>query len=154
VRQFEEQKEGLSTLVQSKYEQLTSKSQEPDLRTAKEFLLESIESFPSGVYIIFDGFDECKEDGRRALVDCLRSFVPRDKRFRFFVASRPNGSVDLLASRFGDEARRIEISSGQRDVTRDLKEYVETRLLDMEEELEDGETVFISERIIAKAQGL
>jgi hypothetical protein len=154
VRQFEEQKEGLLTSVQSKYDKLTSKSQKPDLQTAKEFLLESVESFPSGAYIVLDGFDECKEDGRRALVDCLHSFISRDKRFRFFVASRPNGSVDLLASRFRDQARRIEISAGQGDVTGDLKEYVETRLLDMEEELETGERVFISERIIEKAQGL
>jgi hypothetical protein len=155
VRQFEEQKEGLSTSVRSKYDKLPSKSQlKPDLQTAKEFLLDSVESFPSGAYIILDGFDECKEDGRRALVDCLRSFNSRDKRFRFFIASRPNSSVDLLASKFGDQARRIEISAGQGDVNGDLKQYVESKLLDVEEELEDGERLFIAEQIIAKAQGL
>jgi len=154
VRQFEEQKEGLSTSVRRKYDKLLSKSEKPDLQTAKELLLDSVESFTSGVYIILDGFDECKEDGKKALVDCLRSFIPRHKRFRFFIATRPNSSVDLLAVKFADQARCIKVAAGQEEITRDLKRYVDNKLSEAEEDLDEGESLFISEQIIRKAQGL
>ena len=153
VRQFEKQREGLSASVQSKYDKL-SQSQKPDLQTAKECLMDSVEYFTSGLYIILDGFDECKEDGRKALVDCFRSFIPQDKPIRFFIATRPNRSVDFLASKFGDQARRIDVGAGQDEVTRDLKQYVDNKLSEAEGDLDHGESLFISEQIMAKAQGL
>jgi len=153
VRQFEQQKEGLSTAVQSKYDKLLSKSQKPDLQVAREFLLESVEFFVSGAYIILDGFDECKEDGRTSLVDCLRSFIPRDKRIRFFITTRPNGSVDVLASNFADQARYIEVGAGREEIIQDLKQYVRNKLSEAKGEVDAEEASFISEHITAKAQG-
>jgi len=116
--------------------------------------MDSVEYFTSGVYIILDGFDECKEDSRKVLVDCFRSFIPRDKPIRFFIATRPNRSVDFLVSKFADQARSIEVGAGQDDVTRDLKQYVDNKLSEAEGDLDEGESLFISEQIIAKAQGL
>lgn len=156
MRQFEEQKERLSASVQREYDRFPSTSQKarPDLQTVKGFLSDSVEYFGAGAYIILDGFDECKEDGRKALVECLRSFIPLDKRFRFYIATRPNSSVDFLASKFAEQAQHIEVSAGQGEITRDLKQYVDNKLSDAEENLEDGESLLISEQIIAKAQGL
>jgi hypothetical protein len=99
-----------------------------------------------------DAFDECSEDGRRALVDFLCSLQSPENRFRFFIATRPNSNIDSLASAFADEARSIEVTSGNGEQTRDLKHFVDNKLL--HEYLTAPEKCFISEGNIEKTQGL
>jgi hypothetical protein len=152
VRQFEEQKEGLSTSVQSTYDKLPSKSQKPDLQALKSFLSESIEYFTAVTYIILDAFDECNEDGRKALVDIVRSLIPRHNRLRFFIATRPNSWMDFLTSRCSDEARLISIIAGKGAQTQDLKNFIDNKL--SRELLCEEERALISQGVVDKAQGL
>jgi len=157
VGQLEEQKEGLCPSIQSAYEKLPSKSQRPDFQSLKSFLSDSAEYFSAGTYIILDAFDECSENGRKALVELLDSFNRLDtsthpNRFRFFIASRPNSSIDSLASMFEDQVRIIELIAGKGEQTQDLKDFVDDTL--SREKLSDQEKSFILTGIIQKAQGL
>jgi len=138
--------------IQTVYDKHASKSPKPDFHTLKSFLSESTAYFKSGVYILLDAFDECKEDGRRALIDAIRSFISRDNRLRFFIATRPNSSIDFLTSSFADQTRRTEIIAGKGAQTQDLEQFVNDRL--SKEPLGDEEINFISQHIIEKADGL
>ena len=151
VRQFEEQKEGLTASIRSAYDQLPLKSQKPDFQALEAFLSNSIESFSSGIYIILDGFDECKEDSRKALIDSLCLLIPRDNRFRFFLATRPNSIVETLTSSFVNLARSIEVTTKKVEQTRDLKQFIDAKL--SREYLEDEERLFISDGVFGKAEG-
>ena len=134
------------------YDKHASKSPKPDFHTLKSFLSESPAYFKSGPYIILDAFDECNEDGRKALIDAIRSFISRDDRLQFFIATWPNSSIDFLASSFADRIRRIEIIAGKGAQTQDLEQFVNDRLV--KEPLGDEERNFIFKHIIEKADGL
>ena len=151
VRQFEKQKQGLTTSIQSFYDKLPLKTERPDLEQLTSFLLDSAKSFSSAIYIIVDGFDECKEDGRKAVVDCLCSLKTANNRFRFLVATRPNNNVQTLASSFSDLARIIEVTTEKFEQTRDLKQFINGKLSG--EDLEDEERSFLSKGILEKAAG-
>jgi len=154
VGQLEEQKQGLCPSIQSAYEKLRSKSQRPDFQSLKSFLSDSAEYFSAGTYIVLDAFDECSENGRKALVELLGSFNRLDhhNRFRFFIATRPNSSIDSLASMFEDRVRIIELIAGKGEQTQDLKHFVDDTL--SREKFTDQEKSFISMGIVQKAQGL
>ena len=138
--------------IRTVYDKHASKSPKPDFHTLKSFLSESTAYFKSGTYIILDAFDECNEDGRKSLIDAIRSFISRDNRLQFFIATWPNSSIDFLASSFTDRTRRIEIIAGKGAQTQDLEQFVNDRL--SREPLGDEERGFISQRIIEKANGL
>jgi len=152
VRQFEEQKVGLSSSIQNTYDNLVSKSQKPDLQSVKSFLSDSVESFSSVIYIILDAFDECNEDGRKVFVDAIRSFLPRHNRLRFFIATRPNSWMDFLTSSCADQAQLIHVIAGKGTQTEDLTLFIDDKL--SRELLREEERVFISQGIIDKAKGL
>jgi hypothetical protein len=150
VRQFEEQKEGLSPFIQSVYGRLPSKFEKPDSQALKTFLSDSVKPFNSGIYIILDGFDECKEDGRKTLINSLCSFSSGDNRFRFFIATRPNSDVETLASSIVDFAQ-IEVTTEKVEQTRDIKQFINGKL--SEKKLKAGEGLILSKGIFGKAQG-
>ena len=125
VGQLEEQKEGLCPSVQTAYDKLPSKSLKPDFLSLKNFLSETAKHFISGTYIVLDAFDECSEDGRKGLIDLLVSFNRSDNRFRVFIATRPNSSIDSLASAFTNQAQIIELIAGTGKQTEDLKHFID-----------------------------
>jgi len=73
--------------IQTVYDKPASKSQKLDFHTLKSFLSESTAYFNLGVYIILDTFDECNEDGRKALIDSVHSSISKDNYLRFFIAT-------------------------------------------------------------------
>jgi len=150
VRQFEEQKGGLCTSVQSAYDK--GKFQKPDFQSLKSFLIDSVQQFKKCTYIVLDAFDECHEDGRKALVEYIRSCLPGNSLLRFFITSRPNTDVDFLASSFVDQVRLIDVIAGKGAQTRDLEHFIEQHLSRVH--LRDKEKSFILQGIIEKAEGL
>ena len=150
VRQFEEQKEGLCTSIQSAYDK--AKSRKPDFQSLKSFLTDSIQQFKKCAYIVLDAFDECDEDGRKALVEYIRSCLPGNGLLRFFITTRPNTDVDFLASSFVDQVRLIDVIAGKGAQTRDLEHFIEQHLSRVQ--LSDKEKSFILQGIIEKAEGL
>jgi len=151
VRQLEEQKEKLSTSIQSKFNQLPSKTGKPSLQDLKTFLSDSLKSFRDRIYIILDGFDECKEDGRTAIIDSICSLIPGDRRLSFFVATRPVSNVNGLESSFGNLARIIEVTTKKAEQSQDIKQFIDGKLF--KGNLEIGEPLSLSEGIFRKAEG-
>jgi hypothetical protein len=152
VRQFEEQRAGLSTSIQNTYDKIPSKSQKPDLQALRNFLSESIQYFSSATYIILDAFDECNEEGRKVLVDAILSFLPSHNRLHFFIATRPNSWTDFLASSCADHTQLIHVIVGKGAQSGDLKHFIDDKL--SRELLREEERAFISQAIIDKAEGL
>jgi len=152
VRQLEEQKEELSTSIQSVFNWLPSKSEKPSLQDLKTFLSDSLKSFHDRIYIILDGFDECKEDGRIAIIDSLCSFIPGDRRLSLLVATRPISDVKTLESAFGNLARIIEVTTKKVEQCQDIKQFIDGKLV--RGNLEIGERLSLSEGIFRKAKGL
>ena len=151
MRQLEEQKEELSTSIQSVFDRLPSKSGKPSLQDLKTFLSDSLKSFSDRIYIILDGFDECKEDGRKAITDCLCSLIPGDRRFNLFIATRPVSNVKTLDSSFGNLVRIIEVMTEKPEQSRDIKQFIDGKLF--EGNLEIEERLSLSEGIFRKAKG-
>ena len=154
MRQFEEQRVGLSSSIQNTYDKIPSKSQKPDLQTLKSFLSDSVGYFSSAIYIILDAFDECNEDGRKAFVEAIRSFLPSHDRLRFFIATRPNSWIDFLTSSCSDQAecQLIHVAAGKGAQTEDLKHFIDDKL--SRELLHEEERAFISQGVLDKAEGL
>ena len=151
MRQLEEQKEELSTSIQSVFDRLPSKSGKPSLQDLKTFLSDSLKSFRDRIYIILDGFDECKEDGRTAIIDSLCSFIPGDRRLSWFIATRPVSDVKTLESSFGNLARIIEVTTEKVEQSQDIKQFIDGKLV--RDNLEIGESLSLSEGIFRKAKG-
>jgi hypothetical protein len=152
LRQFEQQKEGLTVSLQCTYNDLSKKSVKADLETLKGLLVDSVKSFESRSYIILDGFDECLEDARRRIIETIGLLLSRDDQIYFFIASRPNSNLDVIPSSYPNDTQTIDIIAGKGAQSRDLKSYIFDKL--SMESISEKERAFISKGVVEKAQGL
>jgi len=152
LRQLEQQKGSITPSVQSTYNAISARSQKADLKTLKDWLVDSSKSFSVRTFIVLDAFDECSPTEMQEVVETLKLLMSRNDQLSIFISSRPNSHLDNLASSFPTEIRLIKILTGEGAQNYDLRAYLKGELT--KARIEDDENLVIEQEILEKAKGL
>jgi hypothetical protein len=121
----------LSTSLQNRLKRLVQNSR-PDVEDLQP-IVEKIVDASNSLTLIIDGFDECTQVDRKAILDVLKSVLERDGSSARVLISSREGLIDELGGAF---KTCYELNMKCDEAYDDISSYIEASV---DEKLENGE---------------